>query len=75
MLSARHFSAGDAAGSPRAYLEQGIGLSDDVIVLDKDFSDGLGNLRTALKRFREHSLKLKPKKCDLFRNETGRSRI
>lgn len=43
---------------------------DDVIVLGKDFADGLANVRTTLQRFREYSLKLKPKKCDLFRPET-----
>lgn len=43
---------------------------DDVIVLGKDFADGLDNVRTTLQRFREYSLKLKPKKCDLFRRET-----
>ena len=43
---------------------------DDVIVLGKDFPDALANLRMALERFREHSLKLKPRKCDLFHTET-----
>lgn len=43
---------------------------DDVIVLGKDFADGLANVRTTLQRFREYFLKLKPKKCDLIRPET-----
>lgn len=43
---------------------------DDVIVLGKDFADGLANVRTTLQRFREYPLKIKPKKCDLFRLET-----
>jgi hypothetical protein len=43
---------------------------DDVIVQRKDFADSLANLRMALQRFREHSPKLKPRKCDLFHTVT-----
>ena len=42
---------------------------DDVIVLGKDFSDHLHNLELTFERFREHNLKLKPKKCGLFQRE------
>nr|KAG5699813.1 hypothetical protein BaRGS_013533 [Batillaria attramentaria] len=40
---------------------------DDVLVLGRDFEDHLNNLREVLGRFRRHRLKLKPKKCALFR--------
>ena len=39
---------------------------DDVLVLGKTFSYHLVNLADALSRFREHGLKLKPKKCLFF---------
>ena len=42
---------------------------DDVLVLGKDFQDHLANLRDVLDRFREHNLKLKPRKCSLFQTE------
>ena len=42
---------------------------DDVLVLGKTFSDHLVNLADALSRFREHGLKLKPKKCLFFQKE------
>lgn len=42
---------------------------DDIIVLGKTFSESLENLRKAFQRFREYNLKLKPKKCCLFRRE------
>jgi hypothetical protein len=40
------------------------------MVLGRDFEDHLKNLREVLDRFRAHNLKLKPKKCALFRTET-----
>ena len=43
---------------------------DDVIVLGRDFSDHLTNLRLTFERFRKYHLKLKPKKCNLFHTET-----
>ena len=43
---------------------------DDVIILGKDFEDHLKNLQLTFKRFRKHSLKLKPKKCSLFYTQT-----
>jgi hypothetical protein len=42
---------------------------DDVIVLGKGFEDMLENLRNTLLRFRKYHLKLKPRKCTLFRPE------
>ncbi len=42
---------------------------DDTIVLGKSFLDQVKNLRKVLKRFRAHNLKLKPRKCKLFRTE------
>ncbi|XP_062602775.1 uncharacterized protein LOC134264500 [Saccostrea cucullata] len=42
---------------------------DDVIVLGQNFEEHLINLRAVFERFRTHNLKLKPKKCHLFRKE------
>jgi hypothetical protein len=42
---------------------------DDVVILGKDFDDCTHNLREALLTFRKYSMKLKPKKCELFRHE------
>jgi hypothetical protein len=36
---------------------------NDVIVLGRSFEDNTINLREVLERFREHNLKLKPRKC------------
>ena len=41
----------------------------DDVVLGKNFDDGLTNLQAALERFRQFTLKLKPKKCQLFQPE------
>lgn len=46
-----------------------IGYLDDVITKGKSFKDHLDNLRKVFQRFREHNLKIKPKKCHLFRTE------
>jgi RNA:NAD 2'-phosphotransferase (TPT1/KptA family) len=42
---------------------------DDILVLGKTFKDHLDNLRAVFLRIREYGLKLKPKKCDLFKQE------
>jgi hypothetical protein len=42
---------------------------DDVIVLGQTFGDNIANLREVLDRFRDHDLKLKPRKCHLFRRQ------
>ena len=40
---------------------------DDVTILGKNFENALENLREVLGRFADHNLKLKPKKCHLFK--------
>jgi len=42
---------------------------DDVVVLGKDFENAISNIRKTLDRFRQHNMKLKPKKCSLLRQE------
>ena len=42
---------------------------DDILVLGHTFQEHLVNLAEALSRFREHGLKLKPKKCLFFQRE------
>lgn len=42
---------------------------DDVLVFSKDFESHLQRLDLVLGRLQEHGLKLKPKKCFLFRKE------
>ena len=40
---------------------------DDVIVFGKTFDDCLANLEEVMRRIQSNGLKLKPKKCNLFR--------
>ena len=42
---------------------------DDVIVLGKSFHEHLSILGMVLQRFRDHNLKLKPRKCSLLQSE------
>ena len=42
---------------------------DDILVLGRDFGDHLASLRVVFERFRTYGLKLKPRKCDLFRKK------
>ena len=42
---------------------------DDINVLGETFEETLANLVRVLTRFREFGLKLKPRKCHLFRQE------
>ena len=42
---------------------------DDLIVFSKSFDDHIQNVRTVLQRLRVHGIKLKAKKCDLFKRE------
>ena len=44
---------------------------DDVNVIGKTFQENLANLRVVLARFRKYGLKLKPRKCVLFKRETA----
>lgn len=43
---------------------------DDVVIKGKDFMDHVINLFRTMSRFRQHNLKLKPKKCNFFEQET-----
>ena len=49
--------------------EEVIVYLDDVIVLGTDFTDSIEAFRKVFLRFREHSLKLKPRKCQFFKRE------
>ena len=49
--------------------EEVIVYLDDVIVLGTDFNNTLSALRKVLNRFRMHNLKLKPRKCNFFKEE------
>ena len=42
---------------------------DDVIVLGTDFDDTLSALEKVFNRFRDHNLKLKPRKCHYFKEQ------
>ena len=44
---------------------------DDVNVIGKTFQENLANLRVVLARFHKYGLKLKPRKCVLFKRETA----
>lgn len=49
--------------------DQVIAYLDDVIVVGTTFEEHMSNLTKVFSRFREHGLKLKPRKCFLFRKE------
>ena len=44
---------------------------DDVIVFSKTFDGHLENLRRVLRRLSENGVKLKPRKCTMFRQEVN----
>ena len=42
---------------------------DDVIIVGKSFEEHLDRIQQVLKRFRDHNLKLSPKKCAFFKDQ------
>ena len=42
---------------------------DDVIVYSSTFEEHINNVRTVLRRLKEHGVKLKPSKCNMFQKE------
>ena len=44
---------------------------DDIIVYSKSFQDHINHLRKVFQRLREHGVKLKTKKCKVFRREVN----
>ena len=44
---------------------------NDIIVYSRTFDSHLDSLRRVIKRLREHGVKLKPRKCNMFRQEVN----
>ena len=44
---------------------------DDILVMGKSFEGHLKNLKAVFERFREYGIKLKPRKCDLCKQEVS----
>ncbi|GFO10265.1 Pol polyprotein [Plakobranchus ocellatus] len=53
--------------------ESVLAFLDDVCVLSRSYDDHIDNLRKVFERFRTYGLRLKPRKCSLFRREVGSS--
>ncbi|GFO20023.1 retrovirus-related pol polyprotein from transposon 17.6 [Plakobranchus ocellatus] len=49
--------------------ESVLAFLDDVCVLGRSYDDHIDNLRKVFERFRIYGLRLKPRKCSLFRRE------
>ena len=74
------FGLRNAPGAFQRFMENCLGdlrdevcipYLDDVIVFSKTFDGHLDNLRRVLRRLSENGVKLKPRKCNMFRQEVN----
>ena len=42
---------------------------DDIVIVSSTFEEHIDRLQAVFKRMQEHHLKLKPSKCELFRDK------